>query len=54
MRFLDLLAMRVRMLLGRNQAGAHLDDELRFHLERQTAENRQYSVNKQQTSSRKR
>ncbi len=39
MRFLDLLAMRSRMLLGRNQAGARLDDELRFHLERQTAEN---------------
>src|SRR5207237_4025055 len=39
MRWFDLLAMKVDMLVGRRTAGAELDDELRFHLERQIAEN---------------
>jgi predicted permease len=39
MQWIDWLAMRIRMLFGRGQAAARLDDELRFHLERQIAEN---------------
>jgi predicted permease len=39
MRWLSLLAMKVRMLFGRRAAAARLDDELRFHIERQIAEN---------------
>jgi len=39
MRWLDRMAIKVRMLLGRGGAGAELDEELRFHIERQTAEN---------------
>ena len=39
MRFLSLFAVKLRMLFGRKRAGAQLDDELRFHLERQVAEN---------------
>jgi predicted permease len=39
MRWFDLLAMKVGMAFGRRAAGAQLDDELRFHLERQIAEN---------------
>ena len=39
MRWLQKLAMRVRMLFGRGAAGQGLDDEIRFHLERQIAEN---------------
>jgi predicted permease len=39
MRWMDVLRMRVGMLVGRRSAGARLDEELRFHLERQTAEN---------------
>ncbi len=39
MRWVDQLAMRVRMLLGRGREDARLEDELRFHLERQVAEN---------------
>lgn len=39
MRWFDLLAMRFAMLTGRRRAGEQLDDELRFHLERQVAEN---------------
>ncbi len=39
MRWLDNFAMKLRMLFNRGQAAAHLDDELRFHIERQTAEN---------------
>ncbi len=38
MRWVDQFAMRVRMLLGRGREGARLEDELRFHLERQAAE----------------
>jgi putative ABC transport system permease protein len=40
MRFLDLVAMKFSMLFGRRAAGQQLDEELRFHLERQIAENR--------------
>ena len=40
MRWFDRFAMRVRMLFGRGAASRQLDDELRFHLERQIAENR--------------
>jgi len=39
MRWFDLLVMKLGMLVGRRSAGAHLDDELLFHLERQIAEN---------------
>lgn len=39
MRWLSLFAMKLRMLFGRGAAGTRLDDELRFHLERQIAEN---------------
>ncbi|HEY1897548.1 MAG TPA: ABC transporter permease, partial [Terracidiphilus sp.] len=39
MRWFDLFTMKLGMLFGRSRAGALLDDELRFHLERQIAEN---------------
>src|ERR1019366_9882767 len=39
MRWFFQLAMKIRMLFGRAQATARLDEELRFHLERQIAEN---------------
>ncbi len=40
MRWFDLVTMKLAMLFGRRNAAAQLDDELRFHLERQMAENR--------------
>lgn len=40
MRWLNQLWMQVRMLLWRRNADAELDEELRFHLEQQIAENR--------------
>ncbi len=40
MRWFDLVAMKFAMLFGRRAAGQQLDAELRFHLERQIAENR--------------
>jgi hypothetical protein len=39
MRWFDLVAMKFGMLTGRRRAATQLDDELRFHLERQIAEN---------------
>src|SRR5579863_5916037 len=39
MRWFDLLAIRLAMLFRRRTAAAQLDDELRFHLDRQVAEN---------------
>ena len=39
MRWLTQLGMRLQMLFGRGRAGERLDDELRFHIERQIAEN---------------
>src|SRR5579859_2417444 len=39
MRWFDLVTMKLGMLFGRHRAGAQLDDELLFHLERQIAEN---------------
>ncbi len=45
MRWLNLLAMKVRMLFGRRKAGTQLDAELRFHLESQIAENRAVGMN---------
>jgi predicted permease len=39
MRWFDLVAMKVGMLLGRRRAAARLDDELLFHVEHQVAEN---------------
>ncbi len=39
MRWLSHIRMRILMLFTRGQADAHLDDELRFHIERQIAEN---------------
>src|SRR5579863_3742829 len=40
MRWIDKCKTSLRALFGRGQAGARLDDELQFHLERQIAENR--------------
>ncbi len=39
MRWIDLLAVKAGMMFGRRAAGVQLDEELRFHLERQVAEN---------------
>jgi predicted permease len=39
MRWFDRFWMRIRMLLGRGQAGTRLDDELQYHLDQQIAEN---------------
>ncbi|MGP8173835.1 MAG: permease prefix domain 1-containing protein, partial [Terracidiphilus sp.] len=39
MRWLTQLRMRIQMLFQRGKAGARLDEELRFHLEQQIAEN---------------
>ena len=39
MRRLHQIAMTIRMLFSRGKAGARLDDELQFHIERQVAEN---------------
>lgn len=39
MRWLDRMAMRIRMLFGRGKAAAQLDEELRFHIDQQIAEN---------------
>jgi putative ABC transport system permease protein len=39
MRWFDLLCARAQTLFGRRRAAARLDDELRFHVERQIAEN---------------
>ena len=39
MRWLMQLRMRIQMLFQRGKAGARLDEELRFHLEQQIAEN---------------
>jgi predicted permease len=39
MRWLDRLWMRVRMLIGRGEAGTRLNQELQFHLDQQIAEN---------------
>jgi putative ABC transport system permease protein len=39
MRWFDLLTMKFAMLTRRRNAATQLDDELRFHLERQIAEN---------------
>jgi putative ABC transport system permease protein len=39
MRWLDQLRMRIQMLFNRGNASAHLDEELRFHIDRQIAEN---------------
>src|SRR5436305_13252308 len=40
MRWFDLFTMKLAMLFGRRRAAAQLEDELRFHLDRQIAENR--------------
>ncbi len=39
MRWFHQLVTKLRMIFGRSQAAAHLDAELRFHLDRQVAEN---------------
>ena len=39
MRWLAQVRMKIEMLFGRGKAAARLDDELQFHIERQTAEN---------------
>ena len=45
MRWFDVLAMKLAGLFGRRGAGVRLDDELRFHVERQIAENRAAGMN---------
>jgi putative ABC transport system permease protein len=40
MRWLDQLRMKIRMLFGRRNEGSRLTEELKFHLDRQIAENR--------------
>jgi hypothetical protein len=39
MRWVERFRMRIEMLFRRGRAGGRLDDELRFHLEHQIAEN---------------
>ncbi len=39
MRWSSRMVLRVRMLLGRGKAGDQLEDELRYHVDRQIAEN---------------
>lgn len=39
MRWFDVVAMKAAMLFGRGAAGRRLDEEIRFHLDRQIAEN---------------
>src|SRR4051812_2372008 len=39
MRWFDVVGIKIAMLVGRRGAGARLNDELLFHLERQIAEN---------------
>src|ERR1700738_2962036 len=39
MRWVNQLSMKAKLLFGRRRAGSQLDEELRFHLERQIAEN---------------
>jgi predicted permease len=51
MRWFDLFAMKVAMLFGRRRAGAQLDEELRFHLDRQIAENRAAGMSAEQARS---
>jgi hypothetical protein len=51
MRWFSQLAMTIRMLFGRRRAGAQLDEELRYHLERQIAENIAAGMNRDQARS---
>jgi predicted permease len=51
MRWMDRMAMRVRMLFGRGTAATRLDDELRFHLEREIAENLETGMSMQDARS---
>jgi len=48
MRWLHQLGMKVRMIFGRTQAGAQLEDELLFHLDRQAEENRAAGMSPQE------
>lgn len=48
MRWFDLLALKAGMLTGRRGAAARLDDELRFHLERQIAENESAGMSREE------
>ena len=48
MRWFDLVAMKFAMLFGRRAAGTRLDEELRFHLERQIAENVAAGMNREE------
>ncbi len=51
MLWFDRLAMKVRMLFGRRGAGAQLDEELRYHLDQQVAENIAAGMNPDQARS---
>jgi putative ABC transport system permease protein len=48
MQFFDRLWMRIRMFFTRRRAAVQLDDELRFHLDRQIAENRVAGMSSQE------
>ena len=48
MLWMEQLRMRVRMLFGRRRATEQLDEELRYHLERQIEENRSKGMNAQE------
>jgi len=48
MRWFDQLTMRVQMMFRRGAKDAHLDEELRFHVERQIAENRAAGMSHEQ------
>src|SRR5437763_6693482 len=48
MRWFHLFGMKLAMLFGRRGAGHQLDEELRFHLDRQIAENRAVGMTAQE------
>ena len=51
MRWVDRLWMRIRMLMGRGEAGTKLNDELQYHLDRQIAENVAAGMNREEARS---
>lgn len=51
MRSMDRVAMRVRMLFGRGKAASRLDEELRFHLDREIDENIAAGMNAEEARS---
>jgi hypothetical protein len=51
MRWLNQLVMQVRMLLFRRLAATQLNEELRFHMEQQIAENRSTGMSEEEAAS---